>query len=77
MEDDMRTSSGHKDKLIEKEVQQGTLGNTSLLSGTNYIKGQRIHWPGYIMKKRKEGTIKAVMEWKLEGKRPQSTSRKR
>jgi hypothetical protein len=43
----------------------------------NYIKGQRLQWFGHIMRRSEEETIRAVIEWQTEGKRPRGRPRKR
>lgn len=61
-----RTSSWHKDKLIEMEVQK-ELGLALVIS---YIKGQRMQWLGRIMRNGEKETIYVIMEWEPKGKRP-------
>lgn len=44
---------------------------------TSYMKGQRLQWLGHIMRRSEEETIRAVIEWQPEGKRPRGRQRKR
>jgi ribosomal 50S subunit-associated protein YjgA (DUF615 family) len=58
---------------MEKELQE----ELDLAPVTKYIKGQRLQWFGHIMRRSEEETIRAVIEWQPEGKRPRGRLRKR
>lgn len=42
-----------------------------------YKKGQRLQWFGHIMRKSEEETIRAVIKWKPQGRRPRDRPRKK
>lgn len=60
-------------RKFNKELQE----KLGLAPVTNYLKGQKIQWLDYIMRRSKEETIRGVMEWKPEGERPRGRPRKR
>ncbi|KAL4131010.1 hypothetical protein QTP88_008370 [Uroleucon formosanum] len=68
---DARTNEWRR--KFNKELQE----ELGLAPVTSYIKGQRLQWFGHIMRKNKEETIRAVIEWKPEMKRPRGRPRKR
>jgi len=41
-----------------------------LSSVTSFIKGQRIQWVGYIMRRGEMEAVRVALEWRLQGKRP-------
>ncbi|KAL4113792.1 hypothetical protein QTP88_017365 [Uroleucon formosanum] len=60
-------------RKFNKELQE----ELGLAPVTSYIKGQRLQWFGHIMRRSEEETIRAVIEWQPEGKRPRGRPRKR
>jgi hypothetical protein len=68
---DARTNEWRR--KFNKELQE----ELSLAPVISYIKGQILQWFGHIMKKSEEKTIRAVIEWKPERKKPRGRPRKR
>jgi len=68
---DTRTNEWRR--KFNKELQE----ELGIAPVTSYIKGQRIQWLSRMVRRSKEEIIRAVMEWKPEGKRPRGRPRKR
>lgn len=61
---------------INKEL-QGELGTEHQTLESSDIKEQRIQLLGHIIRRSGKETVRKIMEWKLEGKRPRGRPRKR
>jgi len=68
---DKRTSEWRR--IFNKELQE----ELGIVPVTCYIKGQRIQWLSHIMRRNKQEIIRAVIDWKPEGKRPRGRPKKR
>jgi len=68
---DTRTNEWRR--MFNKELQE----ELGLAPVTIYIRRQRLQWFGHIMRRSEGETIRAVIEWKPEGKRPRGRPRKR
>jgi len=55
---------------VEKKINWELQEELALAPVSSFISGQRMQWLEYVMCRNDEETVRAVLDWKPEGKKP-------